>query len=155
MNMLVGVMVEGVNAVAVLEKEAFNLNYVQEMTGLLQSVGKAPSDSLTRDDMKLILLCEKGVQVAQKVGVDIEGLAEIAEFQLFKNGNSTTFSGLVDLVLQMRGTNTATVRDIMNLRKFIVDELSALGLKPSFNNSYEATREVDLDDSENEDETLV
>lgn len=127
MNMLVGVMVEGVNAVSMLEKAAYNLNLAKdEMTVLIRSVlNKDPvgSTDLTRDDMNEILASDQCVITFSKIGVDIAGLAEILDHQLFKFGTATTFQQLLDLVLQLRGSNSATVRDVVALRTFIVDEL--------------------------------
>lgn len=127
MNMLVGVMVEGVNAVSMLERAAYNLNLVKdEMTVLIRSVlNKDPAGStdLTRDDMNQILASDQCVITFSKIGVDIAGLAEILDHQLFKFGTATTFQQLLDLVLQLRGSNSATVRDVVALRTFIVDEL--------------------------------
>merc|ERR1719330_1244421 len=59
-----------------------------------------------------------------EVGVDVPGLTEIAEFHLFDQEEEISFSTFLELVLQLRGSNTVCVRDIVNLRKFIIEEMA-------------------------------
>jgi len=75
------------------------------------------------------------------VGVDVVGLVDIKD-TLFETdatmeedpsvegeGRKLSFSDLMNLVLDLRGGNTATVRDIVNLRKYIHGRLAAMEQK--------------------------
>merc|ERR1712025_1052586 len=58
------------------------------------------------------------VRMMASVGVDVIALADFSDF-LFADNEHITFLALLELVLQLRGTNQATVKDIVDLRKFI------------------------------------
>merc|ERR1712025_241906 len=57
------------------------------------------------------------VRMMASVGVDVIALADFSDF-LFADNDQITFVSLLELVLQLRGTNQATVKDIVDLRKF-------------------------------------
>jgi len=65
----------------------------------------------------------------QKIGVDVVGLVDFADciFRDAKYENQQlTTSDFMELALQMRGTNKATVKDIVDMRKFILKELTKI-----------------------------
>merc|ERR1711933_489234 len=61
----------------------------------------------------------------QDVGVDVVSLVDFTDF-IFQNGRELTFSDCMDVVLQLRGTNASTVKDIVDLRKQVLAELAAI-----------------------------
>merc|ERR1712151_1357842 len=85
-----------------------------------------------------------GVTVAQDCGVDLIALGDTADVifeDLDKNGETMTFETFVNVFLNMRGTNPATVKDvkeqmrtmkgivkdsILSIEKEIKDDLNAL-----------------------------
>jgi len=127
MNMLIGVLVESVSAVAAVEKEALNLEYVKsELSSLMKDIDKDEDDRLSRTEIAGILGSPEAMRIISKVGVDVDGLIDVADFYLFNKKDNITFSEFLELVLQLRGNNTTTVRDIVDLRKFVLDELLIL-----------------------------
>merc|ERR1712039_816160 len=60
----------------------------------------------------------------QEVGVDVVGLVEYSGF-IFKD-SEMSFTDFVELILQLRGTNQATVKDIVDLRKQVMQEFDAM-----------------------------
>lgn len=127
MNMLIGVLCEGVTSVAAVEREEMSVRYVREsLEQLLESLGLDTQICLTPGDVETLLTDPVAIRVISSVGVDPEGLVEIAEFHLFSNRGTITFSEFVALVLQLRGHIRATVTDLVNLRKFLVDEMRGL-----------------------------
>merc|ERR1712007_345171 len=56
--------------------------------------------------------------------VDVLGLAELSDF-IFQGDLGISFAQFYKLLLQLRGTNSATVRDIVDMRKYFSQELYA------------------------------
>lgn len=124
MNMLIGVLVESVSAVASVEKESLNLEYVKsELSTLMQKIDKDEDQQLSRMEIASILGMPDAMKIISKVGVDVDGLIDVADFHLFDKKDQIAFSEFLELVLQLRGTNNTTVRDIVDLRKFVLEEL--------------------------------
>lgn len=116
MYMLVGVLVDVIGVVATSEKERIEVGYV---AGVLRHefhrLGRHTDSAISQDDF-LSIMGEPGVlEVIQSVGVDINVLADMLDL-LFddaskKKGGVMHFQDLVSMVLNMRGTNPATVKD--------------------------------------------
>jgi len=58
------------------------------------------------------------------MGVDVFGLVDLTDF-IFRDGHALDFGEFMELVMQLRGSNQATVKDIVDLRKFIVNEIKS------------------------------
>jgi len=55
------------------------------------------------------------------VGVDVVGLVENTEF-IFKDKNTVSFPSFMQLVLDLRGNNTATVKNIVDLQRTVSED---------------------------------
>merc|ERR1719330_2336869 len=77
--------------------------------------------SLSRGEFEALLVLPEAAQFMQDVGVDVVGLVEYSDF-IFKD-REMSFSDFVELILQLRGTNQATVKDIVDLRKQVMQQL--------------------------------
>jgi len=128
MNMLVGVLVEVVSVVATFEKEQLTANYVKlELKTLVDKHLDADGNgTLSKAEIEGLLMNRQAAQVIQRVGVDVAGLVEIAEFHLFNDKDEIRFEDFLELVLQLRGNQDLCVRDLVNLRKFILEELGKM-----------------------------
>jgi len=66
------------------------------------------------------------VRCLQDVGVDVVGLVDFADFIFEADGVAEEaeleFHEFMNVVLQLRGSNTATVKDIVDLRKFVQNQ---------------------------------
>jgi len=122
MNMLVGVLCEVVAVVSTVEKEQMQLNFVKsKLMSLIQESGITEDDNLSigREAFEALLLMPEGARVIQEVGVDVVVLVDLMD-QIFSDEKpELSFVDLMELVLQLRGSNTATVRDVVDLRKFL------------------------------------
>jgi len=124
MNLLIGVLVEGVSTVADVEKEALVIATARgELMQLFKSVDKDNSDTLSLEELESILLNPQSGVILNRLGVDIQSLVDNASFQLFRMKDSISFPEFLELALELRGSNQTKVRDIINLRKFIADEI--------------------------------
>jgi len=125
MNMLVGVLVEVVSVVSSVEKEQMTVQFVKTMIlSMLQNSGLDADNNchISRQEFESLLLKPEAARIIQEVGVDVVGLVDFADF-IFKDDVELSFPELMEIVLQLRGCNTATVRDIVDLRKFVLTEI--------------------------------
>jgi len=139
--MLIGVICEVVSAVAATEKEALTLGFVREKLGML--MGEAGVDdnddgTISKAEFLKLFTNPKAVAILQEVGVDVIGLCDFTDtiFEMeLKSGEdgefeekekTLTFSDFMNLVLDMRGANVSTVKDMALLRKYLDQRLSRL-----------------------------
>merc|ERR1719272_2100738 len=80
---------------------------------------------LSMEEFEQLLILPEAAQFMQSVGVDVVGLVEFSEF-IFKE-RELSFPEFVELVLQLRGSNSATVKDIVDMRKQVMQELDCIG----------------------------
>merc|ERR1719382_937288 len=103
-----------------------DVNFVKTYFSALFTTGDIDGDSRISQQEFEDLLVQPGVAVAlQGVGVDVIGLVDFIDF-IFKGGYPLSLDKFLDIVLQLRGSNRASVRDIVELRKFLITELSDL-----------------------------
>jgi hypothetical protein len=126
MNMLVGVLCEVVSVVSSVEKETLLVNFVKtQLQEMLATSGfDANNDNkISKEEFDGLLQKPQAARALQEVGVDVIGLVDFTDF-IFKDGAELSFGDFMDVVLQLRGTNTATVKDIVDLRKLVVGEFA-------------------------------
>eukprot|EP00929_Paragymnodinium_shiwhaense_P088884 TRINITY_DN49196_c0_g1_i1.p1 TRINITY_DN49196_c0_g1~~TRINITY_DN49196_c0_g1_i1.p1 ORF type:complete len:1059 (+),score=300.06 TRINITY_DN49196_c0_g1_i1:74-3250(+) len=125
MGMLSGILVEVVSVVSTVEKETQVVQFVgDQMFKLLKEVDKDGNGTIDYEEFLTLVLRPDAARMMSSVGVDVVGLTEFCDF-LFLDRREIPFECLMNLVLQLRGSNTATVKDIVDMRKFIRQELSA------------------------------
>eukprot|EP00927_Polykrikos_kofoidii_P085539 TRINITY_DN9335_c0_g1_i2.p1 TRINITY_DN9335_c0_g1~~TRINITY_DN9335_c0_g1_i2.p1 ORF type:complete len:739 (+),score=99.42 TRINITY_DN9335_c0_g1_i2:81-2219(+) len=128
MNMLVGVLCEVVSVVSAVEKEALLVGFVKDqLQQMLISTGidADNNDNITKLEFDQLMEKPEAARALQEVGVDVVGLVELTDF-IFQDGRALTFCDFMDIILQLRGSNTATVKDIVDLRKLVLQEFSKL-----------------------------
>jgi len=124
MNMLIGVICESVSTVATVERERMNIAQVKAgLENLMHTFDKDSKSTLSKYELEGLLVNPSFCKIINEAGVDIPGLVDVAEFHFFAKGDEVSFTNFLSLVLQLRGTNTLTVRDAVNLRKFLVEEI--------------------------------
>eukprot|EP00927_Polykrikos_kofoidii_P043202 TRINITY_DN37262_c0_g1_i1.p1 TRINITY_DN37262_c0_g1~~TRINITY_DN37262_c0_g1_i1.p1 ORF type:complete len:632 (+),score=118.62 TRINITY_DN37262_c0_g1_i1:220-2115(+) len=126
MNMLTGVLVEVVQVVSTVEKEALVVSYVRsQLISVMEANGVVYGEdsTISQEQFKALLLNRSAARVLSDIGVDVVGLVDVSEF-IFQDKAAIGVSDFMELILQLRGNNTATVRDIVELRKLIVTELT-------------------------------
>lgn len=124
MNMLVGVLVEVVCTVSTVEKEQMEATFLKgHMLHLLKAVDEDGDVRISRDEFNKLLEKPKAIKALQEVGVDVVGLAELSDF-IYKDCGDLNFADFMEILLQLRGTNTATVKSIVDMRMFMTKELS-------------------------------
>jgi len=128
MNMLIGVLCEVVSAVAATEKEALTVTFVNNrMKEIVNSIDKNQNHRISKDEFVEIINDPKARNVLEEVGVDAVGLVDSASsiFKDYERDEKTkelSFPDFMEAVLQMRGTNSARVKDIVDLRRLVRSE---------------------------------
>jgi len=120
MNMLIGLLCEVVGIISAVEKEQLSVNFVKQR--LMVILG---DKEVTKDEFVALLTNPSAAKIIQDLGVDVLGLLEYGDV-IFRENNALSFAGFMELILELRGNNTATVKDIVDLRKFISTELDSL-----------------------------
>jgi len=113
------VICEVVSAVASTEREKMNLEEVREKIQELLAIGDSDDDNMiSKDEFMSMLSNRKAATILCGVGVDVFNLVDLASY-IFDDNKELTFADLMNLVLDLRGSNTATVKDIVDLRRFV------------------------------------
>eukprot|EP00440_Ansanella_granifera_P058249 gb/GFBE01063137.1/.p1 GENE.gb/GFBE01063137.1/~~gb/GFBE01063137.1/.p1 ORF type:complete len:660 (+),score=126.26 gb/GFBE01063137.1/:1-1980(+) len=126
LNMLIGVMCEASTNVSSMEKqrldETFMTTKVFQM--LIESGVDLDGDGqVSKNELLTILDNEKAATFLQEAGVDVVGLLDIADliFQSDTFGREfdkqLSFKEFMNVLLALRGANTATVKDIVDFKK--------------------------------------
>mmetsp|Transcript_51374 Transcript_51374/g.130695 ORF Transcript_51374/g.130695 Transcript_51374/m.130695 type:complete len:490 (+) Transcript_51374:2-1471(+) len=129
MNMLIGVLTEVVSAVAATEKETLTVTFVRnKMQEALKKIDQDGDGTISKREFEKILENKDATEALNEVDVDVIGLVDFADFIFAdedggKEERTLDFGKFMEVVLQFRGSNNATVKDIVNLRKFVSNSL--------------------------------
>jgi len=144
MNMLIGILCEVIATSAEVEKEAIRTHLVKE--ALLEVLGKNGHEAsletkLNKKQFIRLMVKPAAIQVVRDIGVDPVGLLEFMDYifgEEFGDGTEETqltFETIIDVVLNLGAGNTATVKDVVDMRKVVLKQLrrieDALGITHS------------------------
>jgi len=129
MNMMTGTIVGVMTSVSAKQEEEMRVVVAKaHIRTLLQEIDQNADGRISKHELQKILTHKKAVTVLRGVGVDVYALVDFADFifQSDSQGNEfekvLSFDDFMTLVLQLRGTKPATVRDIVDLQQFIHDQ---------------------------------
>jgi voltage-gated sodium channel len=123
MNMLVGVLCEVVSCVAAIEKETLQVRFVRATVfESLQTFDKDHDNMISRIEFEEILATPVVARALLEVNIDVIGLVDFADY-IFRDADSISFMEFMDTILQLRGSNMATVKDIVDLRRAVLLEM--------------------------------
>merc|ERR1712146_713818 len=94
---------------------------VLQKTSISLGLSCTRTEELTREDFKQLLAQDDVCDTLLEVGVDIEGLSNLEDYIFWKG--SIGFNEFLETVLQLRGSNAATVKDLVDLRMAILREV--------------------------------
>jgi len=125
MNMLIGVLCDMVTIVAATEKEQLILGFTKKkLTEMLKTVDVDANRLMSKEEFWDVVSHPDAPDALADVGVDIIGLVDFADFLFASEVDGTdielTQEEFIEVVLSLRGSNTATVRDIIDLRKCLL-----------------------------------
>merc|ERR1719276_463700 len=125
MNMLIGVLCEVVSSVAGCEKEGMLVLYVTEkFKEIWESMDEDGTGTLCKKEFMTIMTNKEAWLALEEVEVDPMALVNLAD-QIFEPDIETGEEPVLtmDVILAFRGKNTATVKDMNDLRKWMSGQL--------------------------------
>jgi len=133
MNMLIGVLCEVITAVADAEKEALQVSWTTEVLQTCLSLGADENNDGCIDfgEFQHMVGNAKVRKVLREADVDVQTLVNFVDV-LFEGDNESgfdekvPFSTFMERLLKLRGSNTATVKDLVDLRKWMTKEFLEL-----------------------------
>merc|ERR1711862_191784 len=121
-----GLIVEVVKAVSMGEKERLLVNYVSaRLKEIFLEVAENFDDNISKGEFVKLLEHREAEQAFQDIGVDLENVVDLAE-DLFEDTEEISFTSFLEKVLTLRGSNTAQVKDIVDMRCTITREIRHL-----------------------------
>jgi len=120
MNMLIGVLCEVISAVADGEKESMMVDTVNEKFGkIMRDLDSNNDGTLSWGEFQQILDYGDGLDALESMKIDVENMVDAAEDFFFEDGQpvAVAFPDFMQMVLDLRGGQQATVKDIMGLGK--------------------------------------
>merc|ERR1712151_1264849 len=128
MNMLVGVLCEVVSTVSNTQSEEIQIHLAKSRLNAMLEACKADSNdngTISKTEFRQLLPTKQFCKTLTDLGVDVLGLVDLSDY-IFESNNELSISDFMEVILQLRGSNTATVKDIVDLRKLVVNELTHL-----------------------------
>jgi hypothetical protein len=132
MNMLIGILVGVMNTVATVEKEEIMIDFAKRtLVDILRGeastkiVDENFDGCISKAEFEILLEVPKAQNAFYQMGVDPEGLHDYGDF-IFKTKEKLTFKDFMEMVMHLRGGNLATVKDVVDLRHFIISEMNDL-----------------------------
>lgn len=127
MNMLVGVLCDVVCVVAGQEREEASLALVKQKLEYVINELALDSDSnglISKEEFRAIMRNREAIRAIQELGVDVVELVEMSETLFIGESDDLeerelTFEEFMDAVVQLRGSNYCTVKDLVRLRHLI------------------------------------
>eukprot|EP00929_Paragymnodinium_shiwhaense_P033304 TRINITY_DN18312_c0_g2_i1.p1 TRINITY_DN18312_c0_g2~~TRINITY_DN18312_c0_g2_i1.p1 ORF type:complete len:785 (-),score=129.14 TRINITY_DN18312_c0_g2_i1:190-2544(-) len=121
MNMLIGVLCDVISAVASVEHEALTCMYVVDQLQEIMHQGGLDTDGdgeISKQEFGQMMENPMAARILSGVGVDVFALVELADY-VFEAQEQLTFGDFMEVVLSLRGSNSASVKDIVDLRRSI------------------------------------
>jgi len=124
MNMLVGVLCQVVTTVAAVEKEEMTVGiFESKLRAVAERLDQNHDGNISMEEFCLILHDPAAAKALQAVGVDPVGLIDYADCIFETEDGSAnkdlSFGQFIEVVLDLRGACTATVKNVIDLRKYM------------------------------------
>jgi len=126
LNLVIGVLCEVVAQVSAEEKEAIAMEgAVQRFAALLSELDADNDGKISKEEFVSMLSHPTTLGMLPSVGLDPNGLFEHVE-TIFKDGiTELEMDDFWEAILKFRKSETATLKDIVDLRKYLTELLGA------------------------------
>ena len=131
MNMLLGVLVEAVKTVSTIEQEQMMADFARKVLWQLIQDGDNEQEAdyhnrmISEKEFRSLLRKPRAMKALQKLGVDASAALDSGKM-LFEDGQEVSFVDFMHAMLTLRGSNKTTVKDIVELRKYIGEEFTQI-----------------------------
>jgi len=136
MGVLAGLLVQTVKTVAESEKEEKSvrdlINTMDELWCLAMKHDEDRSGTIDEIEFRNMLSVKETALILRHMDVDVEGMASVCGFLFEQNSGRLTRKAFLELVLDLRGSQKATVKDHIETRKFVHAALKQSQAKMTF-----------------------
>eukprot|EP00928_Gymnodinium_smaydae_P080969 TRINITY_DN6455_c0_g2_i2.p1 TRINITY_DN6455_c0_g2~~TRINITY_DN6455_c0_g2_i2.p1 ORF type:complete len:635 (-),score=116.99 TRINITY_DN6455_c0_g2_i2:115-2019(-) len=142
MNMLIGVLCETVRVVSALEHEQIEICYARDkLLKLLFDSGLDAdgNQKISKSEFHAMLTIPDAAVTLSNLGVDVVALVDLEDY-IFEHNTELDFAEFMLVILQLRGSKTATVKDVATVHTCLRKEIkkintSLVDLRMSFRDS--------------------
>jgi len=128
LNLLIGILCEVVSAVAATEKEEMMVQFVTQKIESLLRAGDCYNDGMiSQAEFERILKTPEAVLALEEVGIDPVSIVDFTEHIFHGEDNlegTLNFPKFMEVILKLRQTNECTIKDVVDLRRYIVTQLT-------------------------------
>lgn len=146
MNMLVGVLVEVVGTVADAEKESMAVMEMREqLVKVMAELDGDETGCISKSEFGKILVNRNAARLLNEIGVDVVGLVDLADFIFEDYGvmGELDLEDFMRVVLDLRETNTAKVKDVVMMQKLLKRDLQIMmGQMSDFADTFQLAPQV-------------
>eukprot|EP00930_Biecheleria_cincta_P042503 TRINITY_DN29250_c0_g1_i1.p1 TRINITY_DN29250_c0_g1~~TRINITY_DN29250_c0_g1_i1.p1 ORF type:complete len:850 (-),score=138.34 TRINITY_DN29250_c0_g1_i1:42-2537(-) len=128
LNMLIGVVCQVITEVSEAEKEETQIAYLKaHLMDILECYDVYNDHTIGRNEFELLNANLEMREAMAKFGTDHEDLAVLADILFSKSQNGRlSFRTVLNLILRLKGGNTAQVTDVVDLRDYMRQRSDAL-----------------------------
>eukprot|EP00928_Gymnodinium_smaydae_P080968 TRINITY_DN6455_c0_g2_i1.p1 TRINITY_DN6455_c0_g2~~TRINITY_DN6455_c0_g2_i1.p1 ORF type:complete len:629 (-),score=116.04 TRINITY_DN6455_c0_g2_i1:115-2001(-) len=142
MNMLIGVLCETVRVVSALEHEQIEICYARDKLWKLlfdTGVDADGNQNISKSEFHAMLTIPDAAVILSNLGVDVVALVDLEDY-IFEHNTELDFAEFMLVILQLRGSKTATVKDVATVHTCLRKEIkkintSLVDLRMSFRDS--------------------
>merc|ERR1712125_40146 len=145
LNMLVGILCEVVSVISAVETEQLKVQQVVEKLARVideENIDSDHDEMLNRDEFEILLTQPDAVRAIADIDVDVVALIDMTDF-IYADIDHLSQPQVMDNILNLRGTNGATVKDLVDLRRFLMQEI--MDLEEEVLNGVEDAMEKNMD----------
>merc|ERR1712070_768121 len=95
------------------------------LEALMSMMDSSSTGVVGRKELHNLLENRDAIQVFNRMGVDALALVDLEEF-IFQGNKVLPFHEFMELLMSLRGSNQATVKDIVDLRKCVLHDTQHL-----------------------------
>lgn len=119
LNMLIGVVCEVVSTAAELEREEDKTEELRtHILGVVNFVDTDGDKKVSAEEFVRICENPQAMEELHALDVDVLALVDYADV-LFQDKGELSMKAFTELLVQFRGTNTGTVKDLVDVRKYL------------------------------------
>jgi hypothetical protein len=126
MNMLIGILCDVVSSVAAdSNDEAFAKEVESQLGRLAIKLDQDGSGTISKEEFDVLIHDPQMTSSFFDLGVDIVAVADFAKF-IFEQCDEISYADFGKLVGHFRGTKVSTIKDVMDVRRYVTMELLSL-----------------------------
>jgi len=129
LNMLIGVICEVVSEAADMEKDEEETDELRNnIAQVVNSVDSDQNNKVTKQELAQICDSSEALAALKEMEVDVVALVDYAEIA-FLDAQEMSLDSFTSMVMQFRGSNNVTVKDLVDVRKFFQNEFFNFDMK--------------------------